>query len=211
MHGCCHGQRTRGLDHHLHARCCKAHGFNQLGIAHCHDVIHQGLNHRKGELPNLLGLGPVGNRSGCVDFHDVPQLFALLHIVAGFWFDPDHPAIRAQLLRHYGAAREQPAATQADQQQVQWPCVFKQLDGGRPLTGHHVGMVIGRYQRHATLLCQLPSDRFAVLCVAVIGDHFGTIAACGCHLDGGRVQRHHDRSRNSQQLRRERYALRVIA
>ena len=68
-----------------------------------------------------------------------------------------------------------------------------------------------RLERQAAAGGDVMGQRLAIGGSRIVEDHFGTIAACGCHLDGGRVQRHHDRSRNSQQLRRERYALRVIA
>ena len=168
-----------------------------MGIADRDDVGHQCLNHRESQLPQKLGLRPVSDGAGCVNAHNMAQTLALLGVVAGLGFDPDHHAVRAVLLGRHGTARNQAAATEADQQQVQRAGVFQQLLGCRALTGHHMGMVVRRDQGHAPLLGQLAANRFAVFGITVVADDLGAVTPGGRHLDGGGVLRHHDRGRDT--------------
>jgi hypothetical protein len=87
----------------------------------------------------------------------------------------------------------------------------RELEPDRALPGDHVGVVVGRHQRHAALVADLPADRRAVLAEAVVGLDLGAVGAGVADLDRRRVGRHHDHRRHAEQLRGVRDALRVVA
>ena len=136
---------------------------------------------------------------------------AALAVIAGLGLDPDHLAGRVHRLCRHRAAGQQPATTEADQQQIQFAGLLDQFPGGRALPGHHVRMVVRRNQRQAAFGCQLLADGLAVLGIAVVEDHLAAIAARGFDLDCRRIFRHHDHSPDAKQPRRQGNRLRMVA
>jgi hypothetical protein len=103
---------------------------------------------------------------------------------------PRHAHAGRAPVRRHRAARHQPAAAHAHQQRVERPHVLDQFERRRALPGHHVGVVVGRDQRHAALGGDAPADGLAVFGVAVVQHHLAAglavlVAARGGQLGAG--------------------------
>ena len=88
------GQATRGLDDHLHALGEEAHGLDQHGVGHGHDVGDQGLDDREVGVADVGDDRSVGDRMRRGDVDHPARAQRLAAIVARLGFDPDDFAAR---------------------------------------------------------------------------------------------------------------------
>ena len=108
-------------------------------------------------------------------------------------------------------AREESAPADADQEDVEIRNVFEQLERDRALTRDHVRIVVRRHERGAAFARDRPGEFRAIHRGALVEDHFGAVFARRRDLGCRRVEGHDDDGGRAQQVRRERYALRVVA
>ena len=108
-------------------------------------------------------------------------------------------------------AGQQPAAAQTHEQPIERADLFDQFLGRRSLPGDHLGMVIGRDQRQSALGGETAPDLFAILCIAVVEDHFAAVVPGRLDLHLGRIPGHDDRRRCPQQSPGEGRRLGMIA
>src|SRR5680860_593026 len=165
---------------------------SSTGIADRDDVRYMFLDQGEGDLPQVLGLRAIGDGLRCFDVDDLATAKAALAVIARFRFHTEDHATGIDGTGGDCAAGQQPAAAQRRDQHIQRSNLVAQLHRRRALAGDHIGMVIRRDQRRATLLRQATTDLFAILGVAVIGDDFPTVTSGRFHLDGGGILRHHD-------------------
>ena len=109
------------------------------------------------------------------------------------------------------AARQQAAAADGDEQDVERAAVLEQLERRRPLAGHHALVVVGVHRDQPALLDQRGEQRLAVLPVAVEEHDLGAVAAGRRELPGRCVVGHQDHRRDLVQPRGERQRLGVVA
>ncbi len=72
-------------------------------------------------------------------------------------------------------------------------------------------MIVGRDQGRAGFLRQFLADGYAIFTKPVVGNDFAPARPRRFHFGARRIQRHRQRRRDSQRLRRDRHRLRVIA
>src|SRR5712672_1394486 len=134
-----------------------------------------------------------------------------LRSVAGLGLDPIDLAAWRQLLRREGAAREQPAAAHADEQEIQWPGLFQQFLGHGALPRDHVGIVERHHESRAALGDDASGDRLAILAFPVVRDDARAVALGGRPLDRRRIARHPDGRAHAQEVSGQGHGLRMIA
>jgi hypothetical protein len=135
----------------------------------------------------------------------------LAHVFARGRLDADDANPGLELGRHRGAPRDQAAATDADQQQVQRPDLIEQLERDRALPRHHERLVV-RVDRHeAASEGEVVEQLVALVRVAVVVDHVRAVAEHGGALRDRRVGGHEDGGRHVVQPRRQGQGLAVVA
>ena len=120
--------------------------------------------------------------------HALPAGERLRPVVAGGGFDaPDLDAGRERL-RRGGAAGQQTAAAEADEEEIELADLFDQLQRGRAVAGHDKRVVVGRDHRRAEVGGDALGDGGAIFGVAVVEDDLRAVAAGGGDL-GRRARR----------------------
>jgi hypothetical protein len=89
--------------------------------------------------------------------------------------------------------------------------LLHQLQPGRALTGHHIGIVERVHERRPALLANAQRDGVAILRLPIVSDHLAAEGARARDLELGRIRGHHDSRLQPEQCRRRGHALRMIA
>jgi hypothetical protein len=123
----------------------------------------------------------------------------------------DHAGLRRERLDDRRTAGDQAATADRHEQHVQPVGLLQELEGSRPLPSHHLGVVVGMYEREAALGGERTHECLAVVAIAIEGEDLGTVAFGGGPLERGRVARHEDRRPRRADARGQRHGRRVVA
>ena len=187
------------LDDDLHALGEEAHRLDELRVARGEDVVDVAPDDREGvarrgaasarrrrssAASSMCTISPL--RSDCWPSLPASGSTPIEPGSAATARAPPAPSRRAGRRRR---GRRSSASSGAD--------LLEQLLRRRALAGDHVGMVVGRDQRHAALVGEAPADRLAVLACSGRRRSPRRRSPGRGDLRGRRVVRHDDRRRNA--------------
>ena len=159
------------------------------------DIIDEIGDHGARDAARLLDRDALRQRFAAAG--DVLAGDGKFHRRIEFGLHADDPDVGAHVAGDCGDAANQAAAANGHDKHVQFRVVRQHLQPDRPLTCHHMLVVIGVDQRQAARLDELADKFFAFIEIAAFKNDLGAVRAGARYFRKRRLRRHHDHCGNA--------------